>query len=125
MAAGQEREIRGGPVRRGDGRADGRRADRLRVAALAVLRVREVVPERRDAHVGQPLGDRLEGRVAHVRAGPVAEDEQVARAGGPDQQRGDLALLRRGEELQLLGCVAISGVPLRPSSGWVKQKQTP
>ena len=52
--------------------------------------------------VGQPLGDRLERGVAHGRAGPVAEDEQVGRALGPDQQGRDLALLRRGEELQLL-----------------------
>jgi hypothetical protein len=40
--------------------------------------------------------------VSHVRAGPVTEDEQVARIAGPDQQGGDLSPLRRGEEFQLL-----------------------
>ena len=40
---------RGGRMRRGDRRADGLGADRLRVAALAVLRVGEVVAEGREA----------------------------------------------------------------------------
>jgi hypothetical protein len=34
--------------------------------------------------VGQPLPDGLERGVSHVRAGPVAEDQQVARIAGPD-----------------------------------------
>ena len=34
------------------------------------------------SRVGQSLGDGLKGRVAHVRAGPVAEDKQVAGAAG-------------------------------------------
>ena len=97
----RRRKARGGPACGRDRRADGRRADRLRVAALAVLHVREVVAEGRDAHLGQPIGDRLERGVPHVRAGAVAEDEQVPRTVGPDQQGGDFALLGRGEELQL------------------------
>ena len=58
--------------------------------------------------------------VPHVRAGPVAEDEQVARVRGPDQQGGDLALLRRGDELQLSGIaghVRVSPSPHRGEGG--------
>ena len=88
-------------MRRCDRGADGRCADLPGVASLAVLHVRKVVAEGRYARVGHPLRDGLEGGVPHVRAGPVAEDKQMARVAGPDQQGGDLSLFRRGKEFHL------------------------
>jgi hypothetical protein len=64
----------------------------------AVCRIRKVVAEGRFAHLGQALPDSLEGSVSHMRAGPLAEDEQVSRVARPDHQGGDFSLRRFGNE---------------------------
>ena len=64
----------------------------------AVLHVGKVVAEGRYARLSHPIRDGLQGGVSHIRAGPVAEDEEVARVAGPHEQGGDFPLLRRGEE---------------------------
>src|SRR3954451_22029356 len=99
MAARQQGQVGGGLPCRRDRGTDRLRADGLPVPALAVLRVGEVVAERRDADLGQSIGDRLQRGMPHVRAGAMAEYEEMRRALGPYQEGRDLALLRRGEEL--------------------------
>src|SRR5262249_25360642 len=50
--------------------------------------------------------------MSHVRTGPVAEHEQMARVAGPDQERGDLSLFRRGKEFHLFCFVNHFGVSI-------------
>src|SRR5262249_10154815 len=102
VAACQKREAAGYPACRCDCRANGCSADRFGVASFAVFHVREVVAERRDVDVGQPFRYGLEIGVTHVRAGPVAQDEQVAGVARADKQGRGLSLFRRGQEFHLL-----------------------
>src|SRR4051812_29083789 len=98
---------------RHNGRTDGGCADGLTIAPLAVFRIGEVVKQGCDAYVGQALGDRLNRRMAHRRAGPVTEDEKVRRPRGPDDQAGDFSLLWRGDELYFGGFTYHTGAPCR------------
>src|SRR5215212_8641112 len=86
-------------------RTDGGRADGLAIAPLAMFRIGEVVTQGGDTHFGQALGDRLKCRMAHRRAGPVTEDEEVRRPRGPNDQAGDFSLVWRGDELYFGGFV--------------------
>src|SRR5262245_45755003 len=108
---GQERQGGGGPPSRRDRRPDGRRAHLGGAAPASALAAGKVIAERRQALLGEPVGDGLEGGVAHVGAGAVAEDEEVAGALRLDQKRGDLALLGSGDELQLLHVTSCRETP--------------
>jgi hypothetical protein len=105
VAAGQEHEVSGNSVHRCNCRTDDRRAHVLGVSPAAVLHVREVEAKGRHARFGYPLSDCLESRVSHVRAGPMAQQEEVAGVAGAEQQGREVALLRRGEKIEISCCV--------------------
>ena len=79
-----------------------------------MFHVRKVVAEGGYARLCHPLRDGLKGKVSHVGAGAVTQHKQVARAGGPEQQGGDLSLLRRGKEFRHVCIVSHFAYSLKP-----------
>ena len=110
MAACEQREAAGGAGGGGYGGTDRRGANFLGVSTLAVFHVREIIADGCNGLLGQALCDRLERRVAHVCARPVAKHEKVGGVFRAEQKRRDLAFFRGGEEFQLVCGVGHYGV---------------
>src|SRR5262249_18295384 len=99
----------------------------------AILHVWKVVAKCADGRFGQPLRDGLERRVAHVRAGPVAQDKQVACVIGQEKQGGYFSLVRRGHKSHLSCFVSHSSLSeacpwpgfSRDTPGWLSAVYPP